>query len=397
MAASTPIIDIESDVFALRLATLLRSTRVAHGRSLRALARASDGRYTPDQLRVVEAGGPALSEEQVEALSALYGADLGTILPSRLPVAITGGVISAGGVTATFVATNSTSLLTAYLRLIRAMRRQKKAPMIVLRRDDIDVIADYLDESGEVVLDRLTALMGVTLTQRTAMATMFATGAIVIGLAGSSAARAPETASSPVPRSNDRTIEVVADTPTSDFVPITATATGDVARPAGGEDAAGVGAELETAPPNSTVPVTDSPSVTAAARGQSTTTPAVVAPPTLAPATVSTPEPSTTAVAGSVPAPTVVDTGGVVIPDLPYGDAIVIDDTGTPATTPVPGNSGAPGSATGAPPPVVVPDTAPAVPPNVATGVPPVPPNVATGAPPVPGSLVAPIEPVVVP
>ncbi|MCU1391274.1 MAG: hypothetical protein JWL72_4612 [Ilumatobacteraceae bacterium] len=215
MPASSTTIDIESDVFALRLANLLRATRTSSGRSYRGLARASEGRFTREQLRELEEGTATVDEEVVELVSVLYGADLGTILPNRLPVAITSGVISAGGVRASFVATSSTSLLTAYLRLIRSMRRQKKAPMIALRREDVEVLAEYLDESGETIVDRLTALMGATLTQRTAMATMFATGAIVIGLAGSTAARAPDPTGTPV-AGGDRTIElVVGDTPTT--------------------------------------------------------------------------------------------------------------------------------------------------------------------------------------
>ena len=177
MPASPTTIDIESDVFALRLANLLRATRTTNGGTYRGLARASDGRFTREQLRQLEEGTAPVDEEVVELVSALYGADLGTILPNRLPVSIASGVISAGGVRASFVATNATSLLTAYLRLIRSMRRQKKAPMIALRREDIEVLAEYLHEPGETIVDRLTALMGATLTQRTALAmTCWTTG-----------------------------------------------------------------------------------------------------------------------------------------------------------------------------------------------------------------------------
>ena len=79
MAAPSSTIDIESDVFALRLANLLRATRIEHGRSLPALAKASGGRYTREQLRRFEDGGIGLCEDLVEHLSELYGADLGTM------------------------------------------------------------------------------------------------------------------------------------------------------------------------------------------------------------------------------------------------------------------------------------------------------------------------------
>ncbi|MCU1393993.1 MAG: hypothetical protein JWM34_2421 [Ilumatobacteraceae bacterium] len=214
MSVSSPTIDITSEAFALRLANLLRATRLEHGLSFRALARMSEGRFTREQIREFEEGTITLDEELVDAIAGLYAADLGTILPSRLPVSINAGVISAGGVDASFAAKNATSLLTAYLRLIRTMRRQKKAPMIALRREDIEVLAEYLDESGETIVDRLTALMGATLTQRTAMATMFATGAIIIGLAGSTAARAPDTSATAAPRAAGSRPAVVVTTTT---------------------------------------------------------------------------------------------------------------------------------------------------------------------------------------
>lgn len=370
MAATSPTIDIESDVFARRLANLLRATRLDKGRSLRALAKSSDGRFTSVQLRQFEEGGTGLDEDLVQALSALYGADLGTILPSRLPVAIAGGVISAGGVTATFVATNSTSLLTAYLRLIRSMRRQKKAPMIVLRREDIVVIAEYLDEPGETIIDRLTALMGATLTQRTAMATMFATGAIVIGLAGSTAARAPETAGTSGTKPAAPVAEVVAADEVVAAAPDTTVVGADEAMPVpvpavGFEEAAQQSdhaidrspvAEAVTETTLAAASPTASPTTVAVAVADAT---AAVAAPTTDPVAVA----DAAAAEPDVTPPTVVDTGDVVIPDLPYGDAVVLEDPASSTTTA--------DAATDAPPSV--------------------PPVVATGSPSTPGSDEAPV------
>jgi hypothetical protein len=177
----------------MRFANLLRATRLEHGTSFRSLVKAGGQQWTKDQLRQIEDGLLTLDESMVESVSMAYGADLGSILPSRLAVDIVeDGVISAGGVRAVFIPHNETSLLTAYLRLIRTMRRQRKAPMIALRRDDIEVLAAHLEMPGETVVDRLTALMGATLHQRTAIASMFAMGAVVIGLAGATVAGAPD-------------------------------------------------------------------------------------------------------------------------------------------------------------------------------------------------------------
>jgi len=104
---------------------------------------------------------------------------------------------------------DGTSLLTAYLRLVRRVRRQQSAPEITLRRDDIVVIAEHLASSPEVVIDRLGALMGATRAQRVAMASLFASGALVIGLVGTAAADAPAP-SSGLPSGRPRSAAVAA-------------------------------------------------------------------------------------------------------------------------------------------------------------------------------------------
>jgi len=65
---------------------------------------------------------------------------------------------------------------------------RRGAAAVELRRDDIEILAHYLQEKGEIVVERLGALMGATRSQRTAMAGLFATGAVVIGLVGTAAA-----------------------------------------------------------------------------------------------------------------------------------------------------------------------------------------------------------------
>ena len=101
----------------------------------------------------------------------------------RLALEIAEGRLSGAGVSVEFSPGDPTSVLVAYLRLIRRIRNQKKVPAIALRRDDILVIARYLDIDGAAVVERLSTLMNVTPAQRNTMAMLFATGAIVIGLA----------------------------------------------------------------------------------------------------------------------------------------------------------------------------------------------------------------------
>ena len=187
-APSMGTVDIESVAFAKRLANLMVATRRQRRLSVRAMAKRSGGRFSSTDLKDCEAGVRSLDEPTVLQLTGLYGCDVKAILPSRLPIVVELGRISAGGVSAPYEPLSSTSLLEAYLRLVRSLRRQKSAPTVELRRDDIEILAHHLQEAGEVVVERLGALMGATRSQRTAMAGLFATGAVVIGLVGTAAA-----------------------------------------------------------------------------------------------------------------------------------------------------------------------------------------------------------------
>lgn len=113
--------------------------------------------------------------------------------PHRRPVRIGHQFVSVGGRSVSFDPLDATDLLEAYLRLVRRARRQRTAPDVTLRRDDIEVLASHLASTPEVVIDRLGSLMGATRAQRLAMASLFASGAMVVGLVSTAAAEAPAT------------------------------------------------------------------------------------------------------------------------------------------------------------------------------------------------------------
>ncbi len=102
-------------------------------------------------------------------------------------VEIRGATVVVGRRTARFDPADPLSALCAYLYLVRAMRDQRRDRSILLRRDDVVVLASALGESAEAVLDELGTLMGATRAQRGAMATLFAAGALVVGIAGTTA------------------------------------------------------------------------------------------------------------------------------------------------------------------------------------------------------------------
>lgn len=161
---------------------MLQASRRRDGRSIRDLVAATEGDVTPTWLRRLERGSVVLDESMIEIACRLYGADLGAVLPARVSLAIEDRVLAIGGLHVSVERDDPTAVLTAYLRLIRALRDQKKAPAVALRRDDIERLAAHLSLDGEEVLDRLASLMGASAAQRIAIGTLFAAGAIVVGL-----------------------------------------------------------------------------------------------------------------------------------------------------------------------------------------------------------------------
>ncbi len=114
-----------------------------------------------------------------------------SLIGQRTPVAIDDGLLRAGTQTVSFDCEQPETLLRNYLRLIRRTRSQQRVPEISLRREDVEALADYLGVTAESVLHRLATLMGSSRTQRTTMLAAFASGALLIALAGSAAATSP--------------------------------------------------------------------------------------------------------------------------------------------------------------------------------------------------------------
>lgn len=188
--------ELSSGSFARRLGDLLSATRRSRGCSCRTLARLSAGRFTLSGLHRLERGDVDLDEETVEVVSELYGADLDSILANRYAVVVEDGVMSVGGMSTPFLPAEPMVMLTTYLKLLRSLRRQQRASWIELRRDDVDRLAMYLEVAPETVIDHLGELMGATRAQRGSMATLFGTGAVVIGIVASLAV-APISAGAP--------------------------------------------------------------------------------------------------------------------------------------------------------------------------------------------------------
>lgn len=164
-----------------RLVTARRSTR----RPLWLLARRSRGRFSARDLRDAESGALTLDAETVSDLAALYGLDLGSVLPdTRGGLEIRpSGLISAGGVTMSFEPGDPASLVDAYFRLTRALRSADDETTIPLRRDDVQAIAHFLQHTGSPSR-YLESVLAVSIAERRVLVGSLVAGAASIGLAG---------------------------------------------------------------------------------------------------------------------------------------------------------------------------------------------------------------------
>lgn len=284
-------VDIQSEAFQLRLANLLVATRTRNGLGVGQMVRASEGRFSKRDLKEFEAGTRALDDVTVDELATLYRCDLGVILPLRLPVVVSANRVSAGGVHEDYDNSDPDALLAAYLTLVRTLRRQRRAPVVDLRRDDVEVLAGFLQQPHESVVHRLATLMHATQTKRTAMVGVLATGAVVVGLVGTAAAVGVGDASPTDP--TDTTTVVVETT-----VPDTTTTVVETTVPVTDETTTTTTVAPTTVVETTTVPVTTQPPVT-------TATPSTVAPPTTVQSIETNLPPETTQVGtGGPPIPT---------------------------------------------------------------------------------------------
>jgi hypothetical protein len=297
-------------------------------------------------------------------------------LPTHVAVEVSRDVIRAGSASRRFREGDARSLLTAYLTLIRGLRDQRRARTIELRSADIEALATYLGRPGSEVVERLAEMMGATRTQRATMLTLFGAGALVIGLAGSTAVgRAQSGPTSSLPPG--AAVEAVAPQAAPALqLPVTIHAS----------TASNAPAPTTTAAPATTPPTT--PLETSAPLSSATEPPTILDPPSASEA----PQPPSTRVAASdppeaaVPEPEVAPEPEATEPPAeatpePAPDDTVVTDIGTPPIPPStePASDDTVVTDIGTPP--IPPTTEPSADDTVITdiGTPPIPPT--TGPP----------------
>lgn len=188
-------IETASPQFVRQLAAELIVARHRRHAPLAWVARRSHGRFSRRELADAEAGRLALTPETVADLAGLYGLDLAAVLPgSRNELEIRpDGLVSSGGMTATFTPGDGASLVTAYFQLTRRLRHLDDVTTMPLRRDDVRCITDFLQQSG-APSKYLEAVLAASIAERRVLAGSLIAGAVSIGLAGLTENSSPATA-----------------------------------------------------------------------------------------------------------------------------------------------------------------------------------------------------------
>lgn len=134
-----------------RLGPLAAQARAGWGLSAADVCRATDGLLNARELRLLEAGRLAPTEEQTKALFAVLGIALEEIVPARLRLEIdrTQGRLVAGSlVTRVLPDATDEQVFTRYLCLVYALRRVRPGTFLVPRLDDLDVLAEALHQNA---------------------------------------------------------------------------------------------------------------------------------------------------------------------------------------------------------------------------------------------------------
>jgi hypothetical protein len=178
-------IEMASPMFVRHLAARLVSERRRARRPLWLMATRSKGRFTTRDLRDAEAGVLPLDADTVTMLAEVYCVPLDDLLPTtRRGLDIRAdGLISAGGVTLSFIPGDSRSLVGAYFKLARTLRDIDDQAALPLRRADVEAIDAFLRQSSPPS-DLLAPILAMVDAERQVMVASIIAGAAAIGLAG---------------------------------------------------------------------------------------------------------------------------------------------------------------------------------------------------------------------
>jgi hypothetical protein len=141
--SSTPAHDEIDRGAARQLGSALVAARGRSGDRVSRLAKRSEGRFTRDDLRTYERGDRDADTETMLALVRLYGGDPRAVLPARPTVYIEHDRVVVGEMSATYDPADHTTVMPAFVRLVRTLRTLRAEDELDLRRPDMQVVTTY--------------------------------------------------------------------------------------------------------------------------------------------------------------------------------------------------------------------------------------------------------------
>lgn len=141
-----------------RLGALLEQARTDANWGYLEVSVASGGRFSPTELRAIEAGKSHLDDERVRTLTELYGIELERLIPQRSLLVIDRDERSQESADDARNETDRQVLL-RYLAFVYHLRSTPPGRPIVLRSRDIDVLAEFLEATPASVHEVLTRMM----------------------------------------------------------------------------------------------------------------------------------------------------------------------------------------------------------------------------------------------
>lgn len=149
----------ETLVPANRLGQLLVEARLREGTDLEELA--SNSPFTVGELGDFEAGHRVLTDELIQQVTDLYALDCGQIVPQRdgLVIDLDEGRLSAAYHAYPLESTDRDHVLERYLSLVYLLRDNPPGNKLVLRDEDLDILAASLAERRELIDEQLDRAM----------------------------------------------------------------------------------------------------------------------------------------------------------------------------------------------------------------------------------------------
>jgi hypothetical protein len=124
---------------------------------------ASQSFFTPEDLSTIESGERDLDDRALTEVLNVYHVDAEELVPARarLVIDLDEHVVAAGGERRSLAGRGPTAdaVLGSYLSLVYTLRRAETGAALVLREDDLDVLARALEMTKPAVAARLHALM----------------------------------------------------------------------------------------------------------------------------------------------------------------------------------------------------------------------------------------------